>query len=130
MATGKQYVVESDESAGTKNESDFLTAVRDCTKDSLGKGEKITDISLEGKNLVIKIDMSGADTSIFPVNQIAGTRVGSVTDSILELGDSYYNSWDTITMEFKDIGSIVLKKSDVRDQGYGKFFEYDESVFD
>jgi hypothetical protein len=130
LATGKQYVVESDESAGTKNESDFLTAVRDCTKDSLGKGEKITDISLEGKNLVIKIDMSGADTSIFPVNQIAGTRVGSVTDSILELGDSYYNSWDTITMEFKDIGSIVLKKSDVKDQGYGKFFEYDESVFD
>lgn len=130
LATGKQYVVESDESVGTKNEGDLVRAVRDCTKDSLGKGEKITDIVLEGNNLVIKIDMSGADTSLFPANQIAGTRIGSVTDSILELDDSYYNSWDTITLEFKDIGSIVLKKSDVRNQGYGKFFEYDESVFD
>ena len=115
---------------GQKNEGDLVRAVRDCTKDSLGKGEKITDISLEGKNLVIKIDMSGADTSLFPVNQIAGTRIGSVTDNILDLDDSYYNSWDTITMEFKDIGSIVLTKSDVRNQGYGKFFDYDESVFD
>ena len=79
---------------------------------------------------MIKIDMSGADTSLFPVNQIAETRIGSVTDNILDLDDSYYNSWDTITLEFKDIGSIVLKKSDVRNQGYGKFFEYDESVFD
>ena len=130
LDTGKQYVVESNESAGTKSESDLVTAVRASTKDSLGKGEKITDIVLEGNNLVIKIDMSGADTSLFPANQIAGTRIGSVTDSILELDDSYYNSWDTITLEFKDIGSIVLKKSDVRNQGYGKFFEYDESVFD
>ena len=130
LATGKQYVVESDESAGTKNEGDLVRAVRDCTKDSLGKGEKITDISLEGKNLVIKVDMSGADTSLFPANQIAEIRIGSVTDSILDLDDSYYNSWDTITMEFKDIGSIALTKSDVRNQGYGKFFEYDESVFD
>ena len=54
---------------------------------------------------------------------VAETRVSSITDEILALDDSHYNTWETVTVDFGDIGSVVCDKSMVKDEGYGKYLK-------
>ena len=127
MATGEEFVVAVDDNAGEADAGDLVAKVTDVIDESVGKGEEITNVSLEGKSLIITVDVSGAD-GILPPREIALSRIASITDEILKLDDSYYNAWDTVTLDFGEVGTATLTKSMVKDQGYGKFFDFTDDV--
>ena len=129
MKTGEEFTTEADESAGTADSDDFISAVKDAIDGAVGEGEKITDVTFDGSTLTIKVDMSGADTSLFSAAELAEDRISSITDNILELDDKYYNTWEKITVDFGSIGKITFDKSDVETNGYGKYFDYPYGIF-
>lgn len=130
METGEEITTEADESAGTVDNDELISAVRTAIEGQVGEGEVITDVTFDGSNLTVKVDLSGADTSILSANLIAESRVSSITDSILELDDSFYNTWETITVDFGEVGSATFDKSMVKDEGFGKFFDVPVGIFD
>lgn len=130
METGEEVTTDADENAGTVDSDTLIATVREAIDGAVGEGETITDVSFDGTNLNISVDMSGVTDSPLPVEIIAESRVSSITDEILALDDSYYNTWETVTVDFGDIGRIVCDKSMVKDEGYGKFFEVPLGVFD
>lgn len=130
METGKKVTKDSDENAGTVENDELVAAVKEAIEGAVGSDEKITDVSFDGTTLTIKVDMSGADTSILSSAEIAESRVSSITDNILELDDQYYNTWEKITVDFGDIGCITFDKSDVKTNGFGKYFDVPYAVFE
>lgn len=62
--------------------------------------------------------MSKADPTPLTVEDLAITRTSSITDAILELSN-YDSQWNTITVDFGDIGKIVCNKNNVKDNGLG-----------
>jgi hypothetical protein len=58
------------------------------------------------------------------IDDIAEIRISSITDSILDIDDAYYNTWETITLDYGFQGKAVFDKSMVVDQGLGKYFDY------
>lgn len=130
MATGEEITTESDENAGTVDSDALVAAVKNVIDGSVGSDEKITDVTFDGNNLVITVDLSDADTSKLSAELIAESRVSTITDEILSLDDSYYNTWETITIDFGDIGSITMDKSKVKDEGFGKYFEVPVGCFE
>ena len=104
--------------------------IKNAIDGAVGEGEEIQSVEYDGNNLIVRVDMSGANTSVFSVRDIALSRISSITDNILELGDSIYNSWETITIDFGSVGKAVLDKSMVKDQGYGKFFDFPDSILE
>ncbi len=124
IATGEQITNEGSEEAGTVDADVLIAAVEEAIEGQVGEGEDITGVEFDGSNLTVYVDMSGADTSFFSAHDIALSRISSITDQILALDDEYYNTWKTVTVDFGDVGKAVLDKSIVKDQGFGKFFDF------
>lgn len=123
VVTGEEITTEGDLSAGTVDEEELISSVKEAIDGSVGEKEKITDVKFDGTDLKVVVDLSEADTSILSAKEIAESRISSITDSILALEDKYYNTWETVTIDFGEEGKATLDKSMVKDQGYGKFFE-------
>lgn len=64
------------------------------------------------------MDLSGIDTKVLSIEDLALSRASAITDEILELSD-YDNQWDTITIDFGKIGKVVCDKNDVIENEYG-----------
>ena len=59
------------------------------------------------------------------MEDLAIFRTGSITDAILELTD-YDNQWDTITINFGDIGKITNNKDDMKENEFGgRYFPFE-----
>lgn len=128
MDTGEEIKAEADLEAGTVDEKNLITAVKYAIEGQVGEGEKITGVEFDGSNLTVKIDLSNADTSILSTEMIAESRISSITDAILDLNNSYYNTWETVTVDFGSVGKAVLDKSMVKDQGLGRFFDFPADI--
>ena len=124
IATGEQITNEGSEEAGTVDADTLVAAVEEAIEGQVGEGEEITGVDFDGSNLTVHVDMSGTDTSIFSAHDIALSRISSITDQILALDDEYYNTWETVTVDFGDVGKAGLDKSIVKDQGFGEFFDF------
>ena len=128
METGEKITVEVDESAGTVDADALIAKVKEVVPGGIGAGEAIKDVSFDGTNLTIKVDMSGADPKYFTLKELAESRIDSITQEILDLGDEYYNTWEKITLDFGSEGVAVLDKSMVKDEGLGKYFNYPAGI--
>ena len=127
LETGDEITVETNQDAGTVDADDLISAVREAIDGAIGVDEKIVDVSFDGSNLSIAVDLGSPDAKI-PAKYIAISRISSITDNILKLGDKYYNTWETITIDFGNEGKAVLDKSLVTDQGFGKFFNINDDI--
>lgn len=99
----------------------FIKKVKSITKDSVGDKEKIKNITLKYKDLHIRVDISRKNPSTLSLEDIALARTSSITDEILNL-EKYDDLWDTITIDFGAIGYIRNDKSNIGDDGYGRYF--------
>lgn len=109
----------SPESAPVQSE-DFIQEVQLALDGQVGQGEEITSIEKSGDNLIIKVDMSGAtNTHGIPLNLIAESRCSSITDAILELERD--DQWETITIDFGELGSMMCGKGDIEENEYGRY---------
>ena len=84
-------------------------------------------MTLENSVLTISVDLSGADTSLLSLDDIAYTRVGSITDEVLDL-DDVYDLWNTIILDFGPEGTATFDKSEVEDGPVGRYFDYQDDV--
>lgn len=128
--TEKSTEVTAVESVSVDNE--LVQAVNEILPDNIPEGVEIKTVTLrENKDLYIEVDVSHANDNSgikFPLEDVAETSVSNITDPILDLDDTYYNMWDTITLDFGAYGHAAFSKSDVTDDGYGKYFSTDGNI--
>ena len=123
--TGEEITADADESKGTVESDELISAVETAIEGDVDtEHETITGVTFDGSNLTVSVDMSNADTSMLSAADIAEARISSITDSILALDDSYYNTWETVTLDFGSVGTAVLNKDMVKNEGYGRYFDY------
>lgn len=111
----------TEQTQNTKQENlsdTFITEVKEAIKDSIGENESITDVVLKDGDLCVTVDMSKANPDPFTMEDLAIFLTSSITDAILELAD-YDSEWNTITIDFGDIGKIVNEKDDVKENDFG-----------
>ena len=84
--------------------------------------EAITDIALKDKDLCVTVDLSKADPSPLTIEDLAISRTSSITDAILEL-TGYDSQWNTITVDFGDVGKVVCDKDSIKEnKAGGRYF--------
>ena len=84
--------------------------------------EAITDIALKDKDLCVTVDLSKADPSPLTIEDLAISRTISITDAILEL-TGYDSQWNTITVDFGDVGKVVCDKDSIKEnEAGGRYF--------
>ena len=101
--------------------------VEDGVKDAISgafdsDNEAITDVALKDKDLCVTVDLSKADPSPLTIEDLAISRTSSITDAILELTD-YDSQWNTITVDFGDVGKVVCDKDSIKEnEAGGRYF--------
>lgn len=120
--TGEPYTVEVNAEAETVDVLDLIETVKAVAKEGIADSETITDVTFNGGALTIYVDIENNAEKFG--DGYADVRISSITDLILDLEDQYYNSWDTITLDFGKFGSATLEKTMVKNEGMGKFFDY------
>lgn len=132
-ATSVDEITPTSDDAATESETsdsssqDPISEVKSAAENGIGEGESITDVTLESSVLTISVDLSGADTSLLSLDDIAYTRVGSITDEVLDL-DDVYDLWNTIILDFGPEGIATFDKSDAEDGSVGRYFDYQDDV--
>lgn len=117
-------IINAQETVSTKEVSadNFIADVKDAIQGAISsKTEAITDVVLKNGDLCVYVDFSKADPSPLTLEDLAWSRTSSITDAILELKD-YDELWETITVDFGDIGHITNSKADMKSNGMGRYF--------
>lgn len=96
----------------------FVSTIEEAIQGAVGSDEYITDVALTDDTLTISVDLSKADTTIVPLEDLAVSRASSITDDFLEL-EEYDNLWNKIVIDFGDIGSVSRTSNDIIENEYG-----------
>lgn len=108
----------------------FIAEVKNSIQGAINSEEEyIVDVVLKDGVLCVTVDLSKANPDPFTIEDLAISRTGSITDAILELTD-YDNQWNTITIDFGDIGKISNKKDDVKENDFGQYFPSKNFTFE
>ena len=105
-----------------KEQNGFIKAVEEASKGNLGEGETLEEITLYNGELCLSVDLGDPSKASIPAEELAYSRVSSLTDAILEL-ENFEHLWETITVDFGDLGEVVNAKDNIKDDGYGKYFD-------
>lgn len=106
---------------------DIVEKAKEILPDYVTPGVEIANVELKDKKLYITVDLSKYNGQ-FSLDAVAEAAVSEITDPILSLDESYYKSWDTMTLNFGEQGHVTFDKSTVKDDGAGKYFSYDGSI--
>lgn len=101
----------------------FISEVKEVIQGAISsEDESITDAVLKDGDLHITVDLSKANPEPLTIEDLAISRTGSITDAILELAD-YDNQWNTITVDFGDVGKVVCDKDSIKEnEAGGRYF--------
>lgn len=106
------------QSEAPTEESAPIEEITEALDGSVGENEKITNVSIsDDKDLTITVDLSQAEVP-FDLSDLAITRAGSITDNILD-HEEYDKYWDTIIVDFGEIGAVTRSKKDIVENDYG-----------
>ena len=128
IMTGERFKADADPSAGSVTSDELLDEVRKAIDGTVGDGEYIREVSFDGEDLTITVDLDEVEPDTGTVRDLALVRVSSITDEILDLDDSYLNTWDRVIVDFGSVGKIVLDKDLIRNNGFGKYFDFTDDM--
>lgn len=132
IETGEPYEVEVSSDIAPVSSEELVAKVTEMLPDNMTEGAELKNVAVrEDKDLFIEVDLTHANDNSnikFPLDVVAETSVSQITDPILDLGDEYYNAWNTITLDFGDYGHVTFSKSDVMANAAGKYFSYEGDV--
>ena len=132
IETGEPYEVEVSSDIAPVSSEELVAKVTELLPDNMTEGAELKNVAVrENKDLFIEVDLTHANDNSnikLPLDVVAETSVSQITDPILDLGDEYYNAWDTITLDFGDYGHVTFSKSDVTANAAGKYFSYEGDV--
>jgi hypothetical protein len=116
-----------DDATSQNNSLDtFVAEVKVAIRGAINSDEEnIVDVVLKNGELCVKVDLSKANPTLLTMEDLAISRTGSITDAILELTD-YDNQWETITVDFGDIGKITKNKDDMVETEFGRYFPFEK----
>lgn len=98
---------------------EFISEVKEVLPGAIGsENESITDVELKNGDLHIIVDLSNANPAPLTIEDLAISRTGSITDAILRLSN-YDSQWETITVDFGNIGKIVCDKDSIQENEVG-----------
>lgn len=98
-------------------DEEFIEEVKTVIQGAINhEKESITDVVLEDKDLCVKVDLSKADPSPLTLEDLAISRTSSITDAILDL-TAYDSHWDTITIDFGEVGKVINSKESMSETG-------------
>lgn len=104
------------------SEDEFLKDTKKAAKAGVNSNnQKIKKVKLKKRDLCIYVDLSNTDPEPLTIEDVAWTLAGSITDEVLEL-EQYYSMWDTITVDFGEVGFIKNSKDEIQNDGYGNYF--------
>lgn len=103
---------------GGMSENTFVEDVKTAIQGDVGENEAIKDVTLENKELCVYVDFSKVDPSPLTIEDLAISRTSSITDTILEL-KQYDDLWETITVDFGEIGKIKNEKVSLKENEKG-----------
>ena len=132
IETGEPYEVEVSSDIAPVSSEELVAKVTELLPDNMTEGAELKNVAVrENKDLFIEVDLTHANDNSnikLPLDVVAETSVSQITDPILNLGDEYYNAWNTITLDFGDYGHVTFSKSDVTANAAGKYFSYEGDV--
>lgn len=100
----------------------FIEEVKTAIQGAIStEDETIISVVLEDNDLCISVDLSNSDPTPLTIEDLAISRVGSITEAVLELSD-FDSLWDTITVDFGEIGKVTNKKDSVKESAVGRYF--------
>lgn len=100
----------------SEKEMDKKAEVEDSIVGSIGEGEKIIDIVIEGQDIFIKVDLG--EKGILSMKDLAISRYSSISEKLLE--DDY---WNDIEVEFENVGIVKMNSKQAKSNEFGKYFE-------
>lgn len=132
IETGEPYDAEASSDVSPVSSDELIAKVTELLPDNMTEGAELKNVAVrEDKDLFIEVDLTHANDNSnikLPLDVVAETSVSQITDPILDLGDEYYNAWNTITLDFGDYGHVTFSKSDVTANAAGKYFSYEGDV--
>nr|DAQ91564.1 MAG TPA: hypothetical protein [Caudoviricetes sp.] len=130
--TGEPYEASASSDVAPVSSDELVAKVTEMLPDHITPGAELKSVTMgEDKNLTIVVDLTHVNDNSkiqLPVDAIAETSVSDITDPILDLGDEYFNAWDTITLDFGEYGHATFGKSDVAANAVGKYFSYEGDI--
>lgn len=130
--TGEPYEASASSDVAPVSSDELVAKVIEILPDHMTPGAELKSVTMgEDKNLTIVVDLTHAGENAkieLPKDIIAETSVSDITDPILDLGDEYFNAWDTMTLDFGEYGHATFSKSDVAANAVGRYFSYDGDI--
>lgn len=106
----------------------FIKDVKTAIQDSVGENESIQDVTFENEDLCVYVNFNQVDPAPLTLEDLAISRTSSITDAILTL-TQYDPLWNTITVDFGELGQIQNSKDDIQDNGYGgRYFQSENFI--
>lgn len=116
----------SDSEPAQLSADDFISDVSLAISDSIDtKNESIDNVSFENGDLRIYVTLG--DPTPFTYEDLMVSRTSSITDEVLFL-EEYFDQWETITVDFGDLGYIQNNHDNIQDDGYGAYFRQQDFV--
>lgn len=104
------------------SEDKFVEEVKSAAQGGISSAdESIEDVVLKDENLCVYVDLGDSEPSPLTMEDLAWTRTSAITDAILTL-DDYDQLWNTITIDFGNIGYITNHKDDIESNEAGRYF--------
>ena len=98
---------------------DFVSLAMEAVAAESYEDEPITDVAIVGRDLRVSVDMSGSSLNGYRDDEtVLGEMLRGKSDhyaeAVLALGEQYDELWDTITIDFGELGWIVNRAEDVQ----------------
>ena len=112
-------------SAAVRVGDGFLSLARQAVEAEGYADEPITGVTLDGRDLRIAVDMSQSTLNGYRDNESALAEMlrgksDHYAEAVLALGGQYDELWDTITVDFGDLGRIVNRAEDIQTSDGGE----------
>ena len=130
--TGEPYEASASSDVAPVSSDELVAKITEMLPDYITPGAELKSVTMsEDKNLSIVVDLTHANDNAkiqLPLDAIAETSVSEITDPILDLGDEYFNAWDTMTLDFGEYGHATFSKADVSASAVGRYFSYEGDI--
>lgn len=112
-------------SAAVQTDDGFLALARQAVEAEGYTDEPIIGVALDGRDLRITVDMSKSSLIGYRDNEAALAELlrgksDHYAEAILAIGGQYDELWDTITVDFGDLGRIVNRAEDMQTSDGGE----------
>lgn len=112
-------VTQGSEPSKEKEATDrFVDDVKIAIHSCLGENESFKEVTFDNDDLCVYVDFSKVDPAPLTIEDLAISRTSSITDAILEL-TQYDTLWNTITVDFGDLGEIKNSKDNMQKNELG-----------